>query len=487
MLAAGYGLHFYCCATSVLPRLTLRFTSADAFGNLEWAGGILQQGWLNPNPHYPYHAWMRRIMSFEDWVSWWGNPAVFLRSPLYAYLLAGALKISGNLIWLHFLQSLMGGALCVLMGVWAGTVFESRRTGWLAFGIAACYGPFYCHSWPLLRDPLVWNLMTGSMILLVVWWRRLEKEAPSPWLSMGTGMVLGAGLLAHEGFGLMISMVLVLGLARKRPVSFRMPWVWLVLGVAVAVLPLVVRNIRVGAPFLSSSNRFAEGFVVGNAASASPNHSIINRETSGIYRQTDGKTWSVVRATFATYGQHPERWLWLQGRKLLSLFDPFESPDNLNLYFMKEISPMVRWGIPHWWIFIPGLGGLLLGCWRKDSRVLWFGLLLFCLSASFALAPIVSRFRQTFMIVWIPLAANLFVTAWEWMIQGKWRQVLLTGLFLAGGWGLCLGPLSLQPRRDYYRPNEYRMASQICEEQGRTGEAQAFLDLLQRRIQAAER
>jgi len=46
--------------------------------------------------------------------------------------------------------------------------------------------------------------------------------------------------------------------------------------------------------------------------------------------------------------------------QLRSLLDPFEPSDNLSIYFVARISPVVRFGLKYWMIVVPGLGGLML-------------------------------------------------------------------------------------------------------------------------------
>src|SRR5262249_4238877 len=153
--------------------------------------------------------------------------------------------------------------------------------------------------------------------------------------------LLGLGLLAKESFQLVIPAVTaaLAWFAWKHRRWINMAWV--VLAVCVAISPLIIRNWIVGAPLLSSSNRFAETFIEGNAATASPYKAVIPVETASILYQTQGRALPVIRASLASHARGIQGSVWLQILKLGSLLDPYESPDNLSFYFVAHFSPLV--------------------------------------------------------------------------------------------------------------------------------------------------
>jgi hypothetical protein len=122
--------------------------------NLLWARSILDQGWLNPNPHHPYADWMRGVGTPAEWLKWWGGAAIFQQSPLYAYLLAGFLAVTDDLLYVLMLQALLAASLGGLLGLITARITGRRRDGWLAFGLAGLYAPFYAYSQVLVRAGL---------------------------------------------------------------------------------------------------------------------------------------------------------------------------------------------------------------------------------------------------------------------------------------------------------------------------------------------
>jgi hypothetical protein len=244
-----------------------------------------------------------------------------------------------------------------------------------------------------------------------------------------------------------------------------------VIALVLTISPLVLRNYCVGAPLLSSSNRFAETFIQGNSPSSKTYILAIPGETQQILYQTGGRTFPVIRATVTS---HHSMWHWvrLQGLKFLALLDPYELPDNISFYFMETISPMVRFGLRYWTILVPALAGLALTLYFRNRAHLWLWLFLPVILAGIVVAPPLSRYRQSLAVLFIPWAAYFF----SYVVDlARARRILLAtcwGMVLLMGWLLVLGPLARQPRERYERPAEYLITAEIYH---RLGNENAFL------------
>lgn len=343
MISLAYAANVIVLGSSCLFHFADWFWASDMFINLRWADSILAQGWLNPSPYHPYEHvdWMIQLGTPEEFARWWGNPAIYQQSPLYAYFLALAELMFEDLIYVHLIQALLAVMLCGLIG-WIGYRISGQFwVGWIAGVVAGGYAPFYAYSWHLLRDIMAWTLCAGLLAVL------LEGDCQTAQsrkrLCSGlTGILLGIGFLLRETFMFIIPAVWgVLFLRTLRSRDWK-GYVLLVSGTLVCLSPLAVRNGLVGAPLLSSSNRFADFFILGNARSAHPYLFIIPTEMRQIMVESDGKPWEVVKATLRT---HPSLMSWLkhQGNKILSLMDPFESMDNVNIEHMALFSPCIRW------------------------------------------------------------------------------------------------------------------------------------------------
>ena len=369
---------------------------------------------------------MQLIGTREEWTQWWGGSAIFQQSPLYAYFLAGLLWLNGNLLLVHLLQTVLGMGLCVWIGLIAGRMADDARVGWVAFALAAFYSPFYAYSWPLLRDLLGWIITAVLLLLLLELDRCGDNRRKRNWLAGAAGLTLGMGYLAKEAFLLIILLMLaIFAVSAVRHRGFA-PLLWLACGLLVAVSPLLIRNARVGAPLFSSSTRFAEAFIGGNAYGTLPNEFVVLLKTRGILERSGGKTIPVIVETLKT---HPDAWsfLKLEALKAISLFDPYEPSDNVNIYFMESLSPPIRWGLKHWMIIVPGVGGLVLSLRLKDRRHFWLWVLLLPLLAGVLIGTPVSRYRQSLALLWIPWAAFFLVALGRNFHQNRriaWMMVI---------------------------------------------------------------
>lgn len=474
-----YAVHLIYCQHSTLQFLDAIFINSDMHTSLVWAKGIREQGWLDPHPYHPWNTLLQSIAPYPQWVQWWGGEQVFQQSPLYTYILSALLK---NLFSMRVLQAMMSIGTCVFIGLFTARI-SGRIAGWIAFWLAAFYAPFYAYTWPFLRDGLGWFLAAALLWALS---ELTHAEWSSPrarrfsWLA---GALLGLGFLAKETYLLLIPIVWVAlaGVAWKRQ-----QWgIALRVGIAtvLSISPLLIRNYCVKAPLLSSSCRFAETFVWGNSPGTQPNVSIFVPEgTRRILYATGGRTLPIIVETIASYPDGVRGWLKLQGRKLLTLFDPYELPDNLSIYFVASISPVVRLGLRYWMILAPALTGILMSIWKRDRAFAWIWLLLPVSGLGLLIGLPVSRYRQSLMNFLIPCAAYFLATLWAFVARREFLKAAYGGATLLAGWVLILGPLSRQPRDQYERPQEYLMSAEIFHLQGEEQKAEGMLEFVRQKF-----
>jgi 4-amino-4-deoxy-L-arabinose transferase-like glycosyltransferase len=484
VVLALYLINIWFCARSAAFYMPYAYRSSDMHANLLWAESINKQGWLNPSPHHPYVDWMQLVAKYEEWERWWQTPKIFQQSPLYAYVLAGFRALSDDLLYPILFQAALAVALCGCLGRIAARISGNNKAGWIAFGLAGLYAPFHLYSTMILRDMLAW-FITGALLLVLV---ELQQGLASPrarrWLSAGAGLLLGLGFLTRESFFLIVPMVWVVGgwLLWRRNEKLNAA---LVVGVTVLALsPLVIRNAVVGAPLLSSSNRFAEAFIQGHARGTMASAFVIPRESRQILERSQGRSLAVVRETLATH-DHPGTWLTLMGAKLLMLLDPYESPDNVSFYFMERISPVIHFGLEYWMIVVLGIGGLIMSLRKRDQRHLWLWLLLPTLIAGVILGVALSRYRQILAVLWIPWAGYFLFQIWLQARENSRRTAMLVGACVAG-WLMVLGPLSRVPRDSYERGAEYFMAAQIYDSMQQPEKAAEMRAILQQHFPASK-
>ena len=481
-----YGAHFLSCASSPVIQFPFVYANSDMYANLLWAKSIQYEGWLNPHPYHPYTTWMQPMGTEQDWAAWWGGSQIFQQSPLYAYFLSVMLWLNGNVLYIHLLQALMGVGLCVLTGLIAHRLTRDSKVSWVAFWIAALYSPYYVYTWTLLRDAMGWVIIAGVLLLLLET-RSAGENKSRKYLLMGViGLLLGIGYLARETFFFIIPLVvLVFAIKAVRERAY-VPLTILICALLAALSPLMIRNCLVGAPLFSSSNRFAESFILGNAASAFQNHFYIYipAEMQPILQKSGGKPGAVIVETLKT---HPnlESFLRLQTLKVLSLFDPYEPSDNMSVYFMENFSAPVKWGLRHWMVIVPGVAGLILSVYLKDRRHFWLWLLLMPLLAGVLIGTPASRYRQSLMILWIPWAAYFLVTLWRLFSTNR-RLAWTFAVAAVLGWTACTTVLARVPKAQYERPAEYIIAISLYENSGQTDKAVAMKELFHQKFPGQE-
>jgi hypothetical protein len=349
-----------------------------------------------------------------------------------------------------------------------------RSAGWIGFWLASLYAPFYAYAWPLLRDGLGW------FITAVLLWALSELNSVQ-WPSKSSlrfawlvGAVLGFGLLARENYLLLAPVVWIVLIAfswkrRYWGIAFRVA-----VATALASSPLLVRNHFAKAPLLSSSSRFAETFIEGNAGTSDPRMFRVPKETGEILRKTDGHPIAVVRQTIDSHSDGVWGFMRLQLLKLLSLCDPYEPADNLSFYFVADISPVVRWGLRYWMILVPALAGLFLSLKRRLYAHLWLWIAFPVFLVSVIVPVPVSRYRQSLMLFFIPWAAYFLADLGTLLVQREFRKALYRAATLLVGYALLLGPLSQQPLDQYERPQEYILAAQVYHRLSSEAQAQAM-------------
>jgi 4-amino-4-deoxy-L-arabinose transferase-like glycosyltransferase len=487
VLTLLYSVHLFYCQHSALPFIDDAFINSDMHANLVWASGIREQGWLNPLPHHPWNNWMQNIAPYSEWVVWWGGENIFQQSPLYAYLLSLFLH---RLFFMRVLQALMSMGTCVFIGLLTARI-SGRTAGWIAYWLAALYAPFYAYSWPFLRDGLGWFITAAVLWVLSDLTQTAWPSGRARLFGWSAGVLLGLGFLAKESFLLLIPAVWA-GLA---VFAWRRAHWGVVTRVAIATVltisPLIVRNWLVNAPLLSSSNRLVETFIEGNAGTSQPERFFIPIEIGRILYETHAQLLPVFRATVASHPDGVPGWMRLQRLKLFCLLDPYESPDNLSIYFMAYVSPVVRLGLRYWMILAPALLGLGLSIRRRECRHLWLGVFLPITLATVLVGVPLSRYRQSLMLLFIPWAAYFFTFLGVLIRRREFHKAAYSGVaLLAGCWLIqppraslsVLDPLSWQPPGEYERPVEYMLSAEIYHRLGEEQKAQAMISLVRRKF-----
>ena len=361
-----------------------------------WARGIVAGDLLSaPRPYHPWHHEIARDVHailapgepFDDgvgrrmWERWLG-PYAFYQDPLYAYALAAIYAVAGArpepvVLW----QGLLGlGIVAFVFTI--GCAQWDRTVGLIAGIIAALYAPLIFYETTLLRGALQAFLALAAVTCTTLamqrsrrrWWALAGIAAGLAALAHATNLLLAAALalyplsawLHHRKYGRSEARAQQRDQAAARPETSSPPpaagpytsfppepapqtaahraLLAYVAGFLLALAPLFVRNVIVGAPpwTIGPAGAYsAFNFISGHAIDSDPRMGFpFSPSAARIFAATDARLLPVMRATLAT---HPSftSWLARMGAKLLAFWDGWENADNINFYYFLLHSPFV--------------------------------------------------------------------------------------------------------------------------------------------------
>jgi tetratricopeptide (TPR) repeat protein len=182
-----------------------------------------------------------------------GHPdRVFWQPPGYSYFLAILYAFAGvtNFLAPRIVQALLGASSAVLTA-WIGSRRFGPRAGLIAGSIVAAYGTLIYFDGELLGASLTVFLQLGAVALAVL---ALDLERPGQaWLGAG----LLAGLASVVTATSLIVALVVAAAARKN-------FVPAVLGTALAIAPVSIRNMTHGGEFVPISSNGGINLYIGN-------------------------------------------------------------------------------------------------------------------------------------------------------------------------------------------------------------------------------
>lgn len=362
------------------------------------------------------------------WRQWIGARR-FYQEPAYPYLVALTYKVfSPDPRWVFLWQMVLG----IVGAVLVHRVTE-RHFGALPAAVAGAFAalatPTLMHELTLLRDTLI----TFMGILLVY----LTDEAVGRrrviwWLLLGFAVgfaMLTKGVYYLFCLGLMGLLVLVWW---RRWKGLAISAGAMLVGVALALSPVIWRNIVVGVPPTAiAGNNAVVSFVANNLGSFSwdsPNP-IDESEFPRIVGESDGSLWKGAVASLRT---QPSVWsvVWMVACKFDQVWHWWERPDNTNIYYYQLHAPILKIPFTYWMAAFPGLLGLALSL-RHPRRHLSLYLLLLTAVAPLVLVNVLARYRLPVLMALIPLGAFAVVQTIQWLWRRQWQGFAAIGAMIA--------------------------------------------------------
>jgi tetratricopeptide (TPR) repeat protein len=371
-----------------------------------------------------YDEWARRIAGGE-----WIGRDVFYQAPLYPYFLGILYTFIGhNLLAVRIIQAAIGAASCTLVAL-AGQRFFSSKVG-LAAGIGmAIYAPAIFFDGLLQKSVLDLFFLSLSLWLISLLLDRRDDRRL--WLLLG--VVMGALSLTRENALVFIVVTLawclipvrlkadtttvkeskrrkrtelVSGFSRtERAATF-------VLGLAIVLLPVAIRNYAVGGGFYLTTSQFGPNFFIGNNPNADGTYASLRfgrgapeyerQDATELAEHATGRTltpsevssyWTDRALDYIT--AHPAQWLALTARKVQLLVNATEMLDTESQESYAEYSWPLRFlaWFGHFGVLVPlALLGMILS-WGDRKRLAILYALTGVYAASVLMFYVFARYR----------------------------------------------------------------------------------------------
>ncbi len=320
---------------------------------------------------------------------------VFYMAPLYPYFLALLLTLfHGNLFWVSFFQLLMDLLGCYFLYL-LGKEIHNEKTGIIAATFACFYRTFIIYAGSILSDSFILFLYI-SFILSVY----LSLKNPSLIKWFLSGIILGLSALSKPTIGIYLPFLLA-GLLvypqnllphskfSKRRQAF---FVFLILFITAGftILPFTVRNYIVGKVFVPICSNGPVNWKIGNSS-----------DSLGLFCYPKGELLSPLSIPF---------WK-LLFKKIIFFFTSYEWPQNLNVYLVEKIVPVLKLAFFHFGFVVPlGIIGifLLFKNWKKNflfisftfTNILW--VVLFFVTDRYRLPAVACLMvSSSYLLIWI--------------------------------------------------------------------------------------
>jgi len=378
-----------------------------------------------------YDEWARRIAGGE-----WIGRDVFYQAPLYPYFLGILYAMAGHhLLLVRLVQAVLGSMACVFLAL-AATRFFSPRVGLVAGLMLALYAPAIFFDGLIQKSTL--DVFFVCLALLVISMivgadprvgpGRTHGSAPTRlWLWLG--LAIGALTLTREN-AIVFTVVIAAWAAQYSLRSLRplrSSWRSLacfLLGVAIVVTPVAIRNSFVGGGFYVTTSQFGPNLFIGNNPRSDGSYQSLRygrgapeyerQDATELAERAAGRTltpaevssyWTERALDFIT--GRPGEWLRLMGRKAALLVNRTEMLDTESQESHAEWSLPLRLTsiVGHFGILVPlAVVGLIVS-WPHRSRLGVLYAMLFAYAASVVLFYVFARYRYPLVPFLILFAA----------------------------------------------------------------------------------
>ncbi|MHC4941533.1 MAG: tetratricopeptide repeat protein [Planctomycetota bacterium] len=364
------------------------------------------------------------------------GPEFFWQVFLYPCFLARIYSLFGySILCAKIIQGVVGSLVCVLVYLLGKRMLDSR-TGVLAGGITALYGPLVFFEGELLATGMA-GLWAVVLMLLLLW----KGKESSSWFYLVLGLCGGLATLTRVTFlpfcavmALWLVWTLYKAHSDWKPVLAR--GTLLLLGFFLVTGAVAYKNKNVTGRFSFLPETGPMNLYMGN-----------NPETDEIMAKRPGAAWDNLLAMPKRHGvksrkeagefftdrfrsyvfNEPFHFLGRLSRKAVHLAGSREIPSNLDMYAMRQYSPVLstlmwkvgKFGFPFGILLPLALVGLIL---HRRRIPLHFYLFLILYSCAIILVFVTARYRTPMIpVLAVPAAAAVFSLV-EWIRSKQWSR-----------------------------------------------------------------
>jgi hypothetical protein len=474
LLAAAFVRLILCLqiASSPLARIHEVIPDSDSHFFDQWGRRIAAGEWLQPRPFHPMTGWMDQVADTalrldpalpgrlglradperdrpgareELWSRWMGGPT-FYQEPAYPYLIGLTYRLTGPQAWHVFGWQLVLGlvGVCLLHQL---TRCLFSETAALAAGALAVAAPVpLLYEVVLLRDGLI--AFVSVVLALAMWWA--PRGGLARWFVLGLGF--GAAALLKESLLLFPLVMAVWRWAAVRPPLRKAVLAagLVAAGMAVALLPAMLRNLAVGVPPLALNGSAAGMLAIYHCSSALPMGIGIGPEYARVLLATEGR---LLPSLLAAVRTHHDVWgfLALTLQKLFYSWHGFEAPNGVDPYLFRQQAPLLR-VLPASFLVLAPLAGVGIASRRVAAAWPLLVAILASLPA-LVLASVLSRYRAPLTTLLLPLAGMGVVRLISWVRGRRWRRLAVVAgamtPYLVWANGAPPGDSASERARDY--------------------------------------
>lgn len=295
-----------------------------------------------------YFSWAVNIVETNNWI----GSEVFFMAPGYPYFLAIVFAVFGKSIFLVKILQIIFSCLTVALIYLSGKELGEKAIAILAASLAAIYAPFIFYSGSILSETL--QLFFISLFLFLILKQNSFSNTKNIFL---VGIALGFAAI-FRGNVLIFIMPIILWLYFQKEKfefvkqNFMKAVVVLIIGTALPILPITLRNISVSEDFVLLTSNGGINFYLGNNENAlgifsAPQNFDLYADLSGknFAEQVSGKKLTSAEASSFWMKQgwgyiiaNPVDAFLLTVKKLFLFFDESENPQStvMDIEFARD-------------------------------------------------------------------------------------------------------------------------------------------------------